>query len=79
MLLKYFLRDFEMVPVAPIITDVTFVYYHYYYYYMATTCFGSLVAIIRYAVQKLEEGVEVEASTAYLMMATSGAKHVVAI
>jgi hypothetical protein len=45
MLLKYFLKDFEMVPVAPIITGVTFVftfhmlcisiirYYYYYYYY----------------------------------------------
>jgi membrane-associated HD superfamily phosphohydrolase len=26
MLLKYFLKDFEMVPVAPIITGVTFVF-----------------------------------------------------
>jgi hypothetical protein len=25
MLLKYFLKDFDMVPVAPIITDMTFV------------------------------------------------------
>jgi hypothetical protein len=34
MLLKYFLNDFEMVPVAPIITGVTFVFtFHYYYYY----------------------------------------------
>jgi hypothetical protein len=32
-LLKYFLKDFEMVPVAPIITGVTCVYYYYYYYY----------------------------------------------
>jgi hypothetical protein len=49
MLLKYFLKDFEMVPVAPVITGVTFVFtfhmlyisiirynnnnYYYYYYY----------------------------------------------
>jgi hypothetical protein len=29
---------------------------------MATTCFGPLVAIIRYTAQKLKEGVKVEAS-----------------
>ena len=40
MLLTYFLNDFEIVPVAPIITGITFVlhficyYYYYYYYYM---------------------------------------------
>jgi hypothetical protein len=33
MLLTYFLNDFEMVPVAPIITVITLVYYYYYYYY----------------------------------------------
>jgi hypothetical protein len=35
MLLTYFLNDFEMVPVAPIITGITlaFTYYYYYYYY----------------------------------------------
>jgi hypothetical protein len=40
MLLTYFLNDFEMVPVAPIITGITLVftfhmrhYYYYYYYY----------------------------------------------
>ena len=47
MLLTYFLNDFEIVPVAPIITGITFVftfhmrcisvvralYYYYYYYY----------------------------------------------
>jgi len=37
MLLKNFLNDFEMVPVAPIVTGITFVlqstYYYYYYYY----------------------------------------------
>ena len=33
MLLMYFLNDFEMVPVAPIITDIALVYYYYYYYY----------------------------------------------
>jgi hypothetical protein len=40
MLLKYFLKDFEMVPFAPIVTGVTFVFtFHmrcisiiYYYY-----------------------------------------------
>jgi hypothetical protein len=26
MLLRYFLNDFEMVPVAPIVTDITFVF-----------------------------------------------------
>jgi hypothetical protein len=39
MLLTYFLNDFEMVPVAPIITGITLcfyiprAYYYYYYYY----------------------------------------------
>jgi hypothetical protein len=34
MLLTYFLNDFEIVPVAPIITGITFVFkFHYYYYY----------------------------------------------
>ena len=40
MLLRYLLSDFEMVPVAPIITCITFAsssssssYYYYYYYY----------------------------------------------
>jgi len=41
MLLTYFLNDFEIVPVAPIITGITLVftfhmrciYYYYYYYY----------------------------------------------
>ena len=36
MLLTYFLNDFDIVPVAPIITGITFVftfYYYYYYYY----------------------------------------------
>ena len=32
MLLTYFLNDFEIAPVAPIITGITFVYYYYYYY-----------------------------------------------
>jgi hypothetical protein len=46
-LLTYFLNDFEMVPVAPIITGITFVftfhmgcvsiYYYYYYYYSYVT------------------------------------------
>jgi len=30
MLLMYFLNDFEIVPVAPIITGITFYYYYYY-------------------------------------------------
>jgi hypothetical protein len=39
MLLTYFLNDFEVVPVAPIITGIIFVftfhiYYYYYYYYL---------------------------------------------
>ena len=33
MLFTYFLNDFQMVPVAPIITGITLVYYYYYYYY----------------------------------------------
>jgi len=33
MLLTYFLNDFEIVPVAPIITGITFVFTYYYYYY----------------------------------------------
>jgi len=33
MLLTYFLNDFEMVPVAPIIIGSTFVFTYYYYYY----------------------------------------------
>jgi hypothetical protein len=31
--LTYFLNDFEMVPVAPIITGITLVFTYYYYYY----------------------------------------------
>ena len=52
MLLTYFLNDFEIVPVAPIITGITFVftfhmccisivryyYYYYYYYYYTKNC-----------------------------------------
>jgi hypothetical protein len=46
MLITYFLNDFEMVPVAPIITGINLVfifhmccisivrYYYYYYYYL---------------------------------------------
>jgi hypothetical protein len=34
MVLAYFLNDFEMVPVAPIITGITLLHYYYYYYYM---------------------------------------------
>jgi hypothetical protein len=33
MLLRYFLNDFGIVPVAPIITGITFVFTYYYYYY----------------------------------------------
>jgi len=33
MLLTYFLNDSEIVPVASIITGITFVYYYYCYYY----------------------------------------------
>ena len=33
MLLTYFLNGFEIVPVAPIITGIAFVYYYYYYYF----------------------------------------------
>jgi hypothetical protein len=35
MLLMYFLNDFEMVPVAPIITGITFIFYilHALYFY----------------------------------------------
>jgi hypothetical protein len=34
MVLTYFLNDFEMVLVAPIITGITLVFtFHYYYYY----------------------------------------------
>ena len=33
MLLTYFLNDFEIVPAAPIITGITFVFTYYYYYY----------------------------------------------
>ena len=33
MLLTYFLYEFEIVPVTPIITGITFYYYYYYYYY----------------------------------------------
>jgi hypothetical protein len=49
MLLTYFLNDFEMVPVALIITGITFVftfhmpcisiYYYYYMSYAAISCF----------------------------------------
>ena len=33
MLLSYFLNDFEIVPVAPIITGITYYYYYYYYHH----------------------------------------------
>ena len=33
MLLTYFLNVFEIVPVAPIITGIAFVFTYYYYYY----------------------------------------------
>ena len=36
MLITYFLNDFEMVPVAPIITGITFVYCYYHYYTLNT-------------------------------------------
>ena len=32
-LLRYFLNDFEMVPVAYVITDTTFVLHYYCYFY----------------------------------------------
>jgi hypothetical protein len=32
MVFTYFLNDFEMVPVAPIITGYYYYYYYYYYY-----------------------------------------------
>jgi len=36
MLLTYFLIDFEIVPVAPIITDITFVFtFHYHFYFFS--------------------------------------------
>jgi hypothetical protein len=31
--LTYFLNDFEMVPVTPIITGITLFFTYYYYYY----------------------------------------------
>jgi len=34
MLLMYFLNDFEVVPVVPIITGIAYYYYYYYYYYL---------------------------------------------
>jgi hypothetical protein len=50
MVLTYFLNDFEMVPVAPIITGITLVftfyisciYYYYYYYYYLIYCMTDL-------------------------------------
>jgi len=32
MLLTYYLNEFEILPVVPIITGITFAYYYYYYY-----------------------------------------------
>ena len=44
MLLTYFLNVFEIVPDAPIITDITVgilvYYYYYYYYYYSSDTFG---------------------------------------
>jgi hypothetical protein len=50
MVLTYILNDFEMVPVAPISTDITLVftlfiiiiiyYYYYYYYFCMLACEG---------------------------------------
>jgi len=36
----YFLNVFEMVPVAPIITDTTFIL-HYYYYLLTYLLYGA--------------------------------------
>jgi len=57
-LFTYFLNDFEMVPVAPIITGITFVftfhmhlflfyyyYYYYYYYYLLQLSFHSVAVV----------------------------------
>jgi len=38
MLLTYFLKDFEIVPAAPIITGITFYYYYYYYFWYHYAC-----------------------------------------
>jgi hypothetical protein len=61
MLLTYFLNDFEMVPVAPIITGNTLVftfhipcisivrylyYYYLYYYYYCCCCYSAVSSII---------------------------------
>jgi len=53
MSLTYFLNDIEIVPVAPIITGITFVftfqmrciYYYYYYYFQETRTFLYFSAI----------------------------------
>ena len=43
-LLAYFLNNLKIVPVAPIITDITFIfkYYYYYYYYYWTVRVSNL-------------------------------------
>jgi len=46
MLLTYFLNDFEIAPVAPIITGITFVYYYYYYYYYLLQLISHSVAVV---------------------------------
>jgi hypothetical protein len=48
MLLTYFLNDFEMVPVAPIITGITFVFYipHALYFYCRVFIYLLIIIII---------------------------------
>jgi hypothetical protein len=65
MLLTYFLNDFEMVPVAPIITGITLVftfhmhcisivrsYYYYYYYYYYCCCCLRIKQVFVFSVTK---------------------------
>jgi hypothetical protein len=49
---RYFLNDFEMVPFAPIITGITFVFtfhlfYCYYYYCCFSECQGTKNTLVR--------------------------------
>ena len=48
MLLTYFLNDFEIVPVAPVITGITFVFYipHVLYLYCKVFIFQNLLGFL---------------------------------
>jgi hypothetical protein len=63
--LRYGLNDFEMVPVAPVITGITFAYnfYFLYYYYFTLLMLSEVMALCKFLepnrclILKMESGV----------------------